>query len=274
MRVERHDTGQARWEVARREAAPALRPFVGAALEGWAQSHGRPSRLREVPFPGVPLVFNLGSAWLIERDHHDSFIAGLHDVPTVVEGAPTWACIELRLTPLGAHRMLGLPMHELTNCVVELEDALPGTRELTDRLRETPNWDERFDRVEAFLARRLARGPAPSPEIEWSWRELARSGGRVRIAALVDELGWSPRRLIDRFREQIGLTPKAAAAVIRFDRAAAALRSPEPPTFASLAYRCGYADQAHLNRDFRRFAGTTPSAFLTSVTEAGGIAAA
>jgi AraC-like DNA-binding protein len=274
VRVDRHDTGQAQWEVARREAAPALRPLVGAALEGWAQSHGRPSRLREVPFPGVPLILNLDSEWVIESDRHDSFVAGLHDVPTVVAGAPTWACIELRLTPLGAHRVLGLPMHELTNCVVELGDVLPGARELTDRLRDTPHWDERFDQVEAFLSRRLALSPPPSPEIEWSWRELARSGGRVRIAALVEELGWSPRRLIERFREQIGLTPKAAAAVIRFDRAAGALRAAEPPSLASLAYSCGYADQAHLNRDFRRFAGTTPSAFLTSVTEAGGIAAA
>lgn len=274
MRVERHDTGYAQWEVARRAATPVLRPFVGAALEGWAQSHGEPSRLREVPFPGVPLILNLGSAWKIESERHDSFLAGLHDRPTVVEGAQSWACIELRLTPLGAHRVLGLPMHELTNCVVELEDVLPQAQELTDRLRETRDWSERFDQVEAFLARRLARTQPPSPEIEWSWRELARSGGRVRIAALVAELGWSPRRLIARFREQIGLTPKAAAAVIRFDRVAAALRSSEPPSFASLAFDCGYADQAHLNRDFRRFAGTTPSAFVTSVTEAGGITAA
>jgi AraC-like DNA-binding protein len=226
-----------------------------------------------VPFPGVPLILNLGSAWMIESDRHDSFLAGLHNVPTVVEGAPSWACIELRLTPLGAHRVLGLPMHELKNRVVELEDLLPGAQELTDRLRETRDWGERFDHVETFLSRRLALSPPPSPEIEWSWRELARTGGCVRIAALGEELGWSPRRLIARFREQIGLTPKAAAAVIRFDRAAGALRSPVPPSFATLAYRCGYADQAHLNREFRRFAGTTPSAFLTSVTEAGGVAA-
>jgi len=105
VRVERHDNGRAQWVAARREAMPVLRPFVGAALEGWAQSHGRPSRLREVPFPGVPLILNLGSAWTIESDRHDSFVAGLHDAPTVVEGSPTWACIELRLTPLGAHRV-------------------------------------------------------------------------------------------------------------------------------------------------------------------------
>jgi hypothetical protein len=58
VRVDRHDIGHAQWEVARRAATPALRPFVGAALEGWAQSHGQPSRLREVPFPGVPLILN------------------------------------------------------------------------------------------------------------------------------------------------------------------------------------------------------------------------
>jgi AraC-like DNA-binding protein len=280
VRVERHDTEYAQLEVARRAATPALRPLLGTALEGWAQCAGQPSRLREVPFPGVPLILNLGAAWNIEGPalgggaRHDSFLAGLHDGPTVVESARSWACIELRLTPLGAHRLIALPMHELTNRIVELEDVLPGALDLTDRLRELHDWSERFDEVEAFLAMRLALGTAPSPEIEWSWRELARTGGRIRIATLVEELGWSPRRLITRFREQIGLTPKAAAAVIRFDRAAGALRSPAPPSFASLAYGCGYADQAHLNRDFRRFAGTTPSTFLTSLTESGGVVAA
>ena len=222
-----------------------------------------------MPHPGVPLILNLGPRWTLDGPAIrgsvalDSFLAGLHEVPTLRRSlASSWSCIELRLTPLGAYRLTGIPMHELANCVIELEDVLPGARELVDRVRDTPSWCERFDCVETFLVARFADSNAPSPEIEWSWRELARTGGRIRIAALAEELGWSPRRLIERFREQIGLAPKAAAAVIRFDRAAHALRSAGPQSLAELAYDCGYADQAHLNRDFRRFAGTTPVKFV------------
>jgi AraC-like DNA-binding protein len=184
----------------------------------------------------------------------------------------SWDCIELRLTPLGAHSVLGLPMHELTNRTVELEDVVPRVEELTARVRDEPSWPERFDLVEAFLARRLADSVGPSPAVEWSWQRLRQSGGRASIGALAAELGWSHRRLIARFREAIGLAPKTAARVLRFDRAVSALRV-SPNGLAEIALECGYFDQAHLNRDFRELAGTTPGAFVDSLRESGAVAA-
>jgi AraC-like DNA-binding protein len=206
-------------------------------------------------------------------ERRDSFVAGMHAAPAIVRGPSSWACIELRLTPLGAHRFLGLPMHELANRTVELEDLLPRAGELTTRLREACSWAERFDLVEAFLARRLADSVPPSPGVEWSWRRLRGTGGRASISGLAAELGWSHRRLIARFREQIGLAPKTVARVLRFDRAVAALGSSPSRGLAEIALDCGYFDQAHLNRDFRELAGTTPTAFLRSRLDSGGIAA-
>jgi AraC-like DNA-binding protein len=270
-----HETEHARWSVARRAPAPGLRPYLDRALEGWEQFRGPAARLREVPFPGVPLILNLGAPWQIEdpgapRERRESFVGGMHTAASLVEGAASWACIELRLTPLGAHRLLGLPMHELANRTVDLEDLLPRADELTTRLRETGSWTERFDLVEAVLGRRLADSLPPSPGIEWSWQRLRLTGGRASIGALAAELGWSHRRLITRFREQIGLAPKTVARVLRFDRAVTALRSSRPPSLAEVAFECGYFDQAHLNRDFRELAGTTPTAFVGAALESGG----
>jgi AraC-like DNA-binding protein len=277
VEVERRETEDASWTVARRAPAPAVRPYLLGAVEGWEQARGPAAALREVPFPGVPLILNLGSPWRIEDPgappaRRDSFVAGMHAAPTIVQGAGSWACIELRLTPLGARRLLGRPMHELTNRTVELEDVLPRADELTTRLREARSWAERLDLVEAFLIRRLADSEPPSPGVEWSWQRLRLSGGRASIGALASELGWSHRRLIARFREQIGLAPKTAARVLRFDRAVTAL-SASPGRLAEIAFHCGYFDQAHLNRDFRELAGTTPTAFLGAQRESGGVAA-
>jgi len=258
--------------------AVALRPYLLGAPEGWEQT-GVQAALREVPFPGVPLILNLGAPWQIADpgsppQRRDSFVAGMHAAPSLVHAGDTaWACIELRLTPLGAHRLLGLPMHELANRTVELEELLPGASELTARLGETCSWSRRFDLVEAFLARRLAGSVPPSLEVEWSWHRLRRSGGRASIGGLAAELGWSHRRLIARFREQIGLAPKTAARVLRFDRAVGALRSTTARGLAEIALDCGYFDQAHLNRDFRELAGTTPTEFLGSSLDSGGVAA-
>jgi AraC-like DNA-binding protein len=264
-------------EIARHAPAAPLAPYVTGAIEGWEQTDGPRSHLREVPIPGVPVIVNLGSKWNIETAGRtvalDSFTGGLSTSPAIVYGPSSWACIELRLTPLGARRLFGWPMHELANQVVPLEEMLPGTRELVDRLRDARSWPSRFELLDDFLVRRLAGSVEPPPEVEWSWARLHGSHGRLPIHALADELGWSHRRLIARFRNEIGLAPKTFARVIRFDRAAGQLRGPATPSLAEIAFGCGYFDQAHLNRDFREFAGTTPASFVAAQREFGAVAA-
>jgi AraC-like DNA-binding protein len=257
--------------------SPHLRPFLLGPIEGWEQSRGSCATLREVPFPGVPLIFGLETAWLIDgpqaSEREESFVAGMHAAPTfVTPGSGTWACIELRLTPVAAHRILGLSMHELANRTVALADLLPETTELSERLRETTSWQARVQLVEQLLLRRLHQSRAAAGEVAWSWEELRRTSGRVPIATLADEVGWSHRRLIARFREQVGLGPKTVARIMRFDRAVKAVRSPDTE-LAEVALDSGYFDQAHMNREFQALGGTTPRAFRASLLESGGAAA-
>ena len=263
--------------VVRRTPPTPARPHVIGMIEGWEQPVASSARMREVPIPGVPVILNLDAPWEIEsagqREEYDSFTGGLSTAPVFVRGGASWACIELRLTPLGARRLFGRPMHELSNMTVALEDVLPGTRELVERLRDEPSWSARFDLVDDFLLRRLANANEPSPEVEWSWARLHGSHGRAPIRELADEVGWSHRRLIQRFRDQIGLTPKLLARVIRFDRAVRQLRVATTNSLAELAFDCGYFDQAHMNREFREFAGTSPAAFAAALLDSGGIAA-
>lgn len=262
--------------VERRVHSSPLRPFLLAPIEGWQQAGAAQTQLREVPFPGVPLVLGLETAWEIDGptgcERESSFVAGLHTAPTLVRPtARSWSCIELRLTPIAAHRILGLPMHELTNRTVALTDVVPEAAELVARLRDAP-WPERFDLVERFLLRRLDAAREPAREVEWSWQELRRTNGHAAIGELASELGWSHRRLITHFREQVGLAPKAVARVMRFDRAARALRA-ATGGLGEIAYDCGYYDQAHMNRDFRELGGTSPDAFRLSLLDSGGVSA-
>jgi AraC-like DNA-binding protein len=257
VELERNERDGSHWHVARRLPAPALRPLLGQALEGWAWEGRSPASFHELPFPGIPLILNLTEPWQVEGTNLSSFLAGLHTRLTTVAGERTFSCVELRLTPLGTRRLLGLPLHEVTDRSLPLDELLPGAETLVEHLRDVRDWEARFDLVESFLGRRLADSPPPPRELEWAWRELVRSGGRVRVRALARELDWSPRRLIDRFRDQVGLPPKAVARVIRFNRAVTALSS-GTPRIAEVAAACGYADQAHLARDVRAFGGITP----------------
>src|SRR5581483_4851436 len=125
--------------------------------------------------------------------------------------------------------------------------------------------------LEDFLAGRVRaagdrRGAAPRPEVSYTWDRLRRSHGAVSVAELAAETGWSARHLGNQFRAETGLSPKAGARVIRFDRARRRLlrRQAEDGrvVLAELAAECGYYDQAHLARDFRDLAGCPPSVLL------------
>ena len=80
-----------------------------------------------------------------------------------------------------------------------------------------------------------------APEVGWVWQQLLQAGGAVRVSALAAETGWSGRHLTSRFRAEIGLTPKAAARVIRFSRARQLLvRQLAGPGPAAPAARTGW----------------------------------
>jgi transcriptional regulator GlxA family with amidase domain len=80
----------------------------------------------------------------------------------------------------------------------------------------------------------------------------------MRVDALADEVGWTRQHLWSRFRSQLGLSPKRAAQLVRFDRAAHLLAAGNTP--ASVAAETGYADQSHLHREIRAIARATPTA--------------
>uniref|UniRef100_UPI000DE5303C helix-turn-helix domain-containing protein n=1 Tax=Nonomuraea lactucae TaxID=2249762 RepID=UPI000DE5303C len=110
--------------------------------------------------------------------------------------------------------------------------------------------------ADRLLRERVLAGPELGPEVPWAWARLLGTGGRVTVSSLAGSLGWSHRHLVARFHDEVGITPKAAARVIRFGRAARMLRS--GTAIADAAAACGFYDQAHMNREFRALGGTTP----------------
>jgi AraC-like DNA-binding protein len=274
MRISRHESPELRWEMARRRAHPALRRYV-REYTGYTESSSVPLRRREVPSPDVTLILSpsteLRTAQAGDPERHGSFVAALSDRCALVEHDGFQEGVEARLTPLGAHALFGVPMHELTGRVVELDDLLgKGANDLVDRMWERPGWDGRLAFLDQAIANRVMQARELSPGVVWAWQRLRTTYGRAHVSALAEELGWSHRRLIARFREQVGMPPKTVGRILRFDRVARLLRNVEQPRLAELAYDCGYYDQAHLNRDFRDFAGTTPTEYIARRLPPGG----
>jgi AraC-like DNA-binding protein len=210
-----------------------------------------------MPWTGAVAIICFGVPYRLDGEAFEAFVGGLSDRPIDTEFVGEAGGVQIDLTPLGARRVLGLPMDELTNRVVALEDVLGrGARELVERLHDAEGWDERFALLDAALLRRVNAGPEPAPEVAWSFGRLAAADGRLAVGPLADEVGWSRRHFAARWRRDVGMGPKAVARVLRFERALRLLR--EGHGLADVAYDCGYADQPHLNREFRTLAGGPP----------------
>ncbi|MGV9283990.1 helix-turn-helix domain-containing protein [Streptomyces sp. NPDC003730] len=176
--------------------------------------------------------------------------------------------VQLSLTPLGAWAVYGMPSAELAHRLVPLDELLGALAvELADRLRAATTWAARFAALDELLLRAVGRGARDDhvrrvrPEVAEAWRRLVAARGRVQVGAVAAELGWSRRYLTERFRGEVGLSPKTLARVLRFEHAheLAAVRDPLP--WGEVATVSGYADQAHLVRDWREFTGRSPTAW-------------
>lgn len=95
-----------------------------------------------------------------------------------------------------------------------------------------------------------------------AWDLLVGSRGRARVDEVAREVGWSRRHLSARFRAEFGLPPKAVARIARFDHARQLLTATPLGQIATVAADCGYADQAHLTRDWRQLADRAPRRWL------------
>ncbi|MER6417942.1 helix-turn-helix domain-containing protein [Streptomyces sp. NPDC001137] len=273
-------------EAVRAVPAPPLRGLVGW-YSGYRQRGIPHGRHRGLPSPWLTLIITLDEP-LSMAAHPDpgaapgdypTLLGGLHLTPALIDIPGRQSGIQIAISPLGARVLLGLPAGELAGTDVHADDVLGAdVREVHDRVREAPDWAARFAVVDDWLLHRMSRhdgtGTLTSP-VAQAWQRLLSAGGGLRIDKLAADTGFSERHLRNRFRTDIGLTPKAAARVIRFDLARrrlaalphSRLRSSGGtpmgvPDLAGLAADCGYADQSHLDREFAALACCTPSAWL------------
>ncbi|MEU4342140.1 helix-turn-helix domain-containing protein [Nocardia sp. NPDC023852] len=221
------------------------------------------------PDKGVGIVFAATTAVLIVVNlkgtacYPAEFVIRPRDSPVTLDSSFAASYLELWLDPLAAYRLRGTRDIKLNEPITDLGDALgPGGRELVGRIRDEPTWSGRFALLDNFLLNSFQSLPHVLPEIRRAWMLLTSSGGTAPISWIADEVGWSHKHLITKFTRQIGLTPKTAARIIRFDRARDLLVKQSRIPLHEIAAECGYADQSHLNRDFRKFSGVTPTGYI------------
>lgn len=263
------------WEMAFRSPPPCVRPYVRQYC-GYVEQTPGTLRRYEFPLPQVVVIFEFGPPIRLvdpaDQSHADrfpgGFAAGISGNVAITEHDGFQAGMEVTFTPIGARLFFDFPMHELASRIVGLRDVLrPAERDISARLDEAGDWDARFDLLDDFIAGRIAAARATTQLAGWAVGRIEETGGQLDIRALARDLGYSQKHLITLFRDHVGIPPKLAARLYRFDRVVQHIRAGAPGTWAQVAAACGYYDQAHLNREMRLFTGTTPTAVREMMTE-------
>ncbi|HEX6965477.1 MAG TPA: helix-turn-helix domain-containing protein [Gemmatimonadaceae bacterium] len=186
-----------------------------------------------------------------------------HD--NVIVGPLQSFCVHF--TPLGANALLHLRGGGIADRAVALADLLQPpldteVRAWADEVMHARSFAERVAATDRFFMRRLRRAASPPDLLAVAIARLTGDGeDRTRVSALASQLACSERTLRRHFREELGLSVKRFVRITRFQRAHAFLQRSSHTEWAGAVLRFGYVDQAHLIRDYREFAGTTPARY-------------
>jgi AraC-like DNA-binding protein len=261
-----HDSPIGRWTVTTCVPDAGLEQIVATLWFG--SGHVAYQRDRILPSGQSQLLINLGPPqYRIEPGPPerrvpfvDVWYSALHQGPIDTETPHGTALLGVAFTPCGAFPWLRTEVGDLTDRIIALADALgDGVLALRERLLNTASIAERFALVERWLLRRLSPRHDVHPAVRWSVGRIAATGGRIPVAALAIETGYTRKHLAQLFERQVGLSPKALSRVHRFRGAMHLLNDPERIPWAALADQCGYYDQSHLTNEFRLFSGLTPT---------------
>lgn len=168
----------------------------------------------------------------------------------------------------GAAPFFNFPISELSGNVIELD--LIWKREvlaLREQLLEAEGAERKFDLLEAYLVRKAQEELQPDPTVAAALDKL-RSWPVLRVGELAAQLGLSHKQMLARFDCRVGVTPKFASRIFRFQKAVCATaQAKSVPDWPDLAVKCGYFDQSHMIHEFQELAGLTPIEYARGRTQ-------
>lgn len=248
-------------------AQPRLGPFIKCF---WVLSIDRlepgGSRQKILPDGCMEIVIHIGSPFRrirnnVARTQAQAFLVGqLTECLVLEESAPSHV-MGVRFKPGGAAAFIPSDLSEIRNDEVALESLWgPKGRDVHEAVINAGSDEDRIRILESFLLG-LLRGAPVDGRVDEAVRLIERRHGRIAIGEFSAHVNWSPRQLERQFLRRIGIAPKELARTVRFQALLHRARG-SPADWASLAVDCGFFDQAHMIREFRRFSGESPEAFL------------
>ncbi|HEV8512097.1 MAG TPA: AraC family transcriptional regulator [Cyclobacteriaceae bacterium] len=165
-----------------------------------------------------------------------------------------------RFYPYASSLFFPANVSSFMNDSIDLYAILSGeSTEFYNRLMEQPSLGQKIKALDAFLIQRLTKGNRKHEQfklIERLCNQIDKDES-LNIKKLASYFGFSDRYIQKLFLDWVGLTPKSFHNVQRFNKSLELIQSTDS-SLTSIAYECGYYDQAHFIKDFKSYTGITP----------------
>jgi AraC-like DNA-binding protein len=169
--------------------------------------------------------------------------------------------------PGGLHRLLGMPMTDCFDFPLDVSLLWSAEiRQVNQQLQETTHYDQMQQIVEAFLFRQLQKKPVGKHPIDGAFQLLADPVRMVSLDYLADQACLSPRQFERQCHQRLGLPPKMFRRLARFSSAFRLKEKRPDLDWLDIALQHNYYDLQHMRRDFKAFAGVTPTLLLQEET--------
>ncbi|MBD2703305.1 AraC family transcriptional regulator [Spirosoma sp. BT702] len=180
---------------------------------------------------------------------------------------PDMLIIATFFVPGGLHRLLGIPMTEFFDYALDVSLLwAPQIRQVDEQLRQTHNYKQMQQIVEAFLLDRLRKKQLEQHPIDRAFQRMEDPSRPASLDYLADQACLSPRQFERKCYERLGLGPKTFGRLVRFSKAVRLKEKCPQLDWLEIALQSGYYDSQHLRRDFKEFAGSTPTLLLEQET--------
>lgn len=246
---------------------PELAPYVECFWElrnDAHDEHAPPERI--LPDGCFELVLNFGEVF--KRFHPDgtvelqpkALMVGQMTRHVMIKPTGRIDLLGVRFHPGGAFPFFRFPQNEMTDRIFDIDAIVPFSTIFSELLNH-PSTSDRIKIIETWLCTAFRSGKNDLRLTQWATQTILAHNGVVHLKSFQQTLGVSERQLERLFKNQVGLSPKMFARIIRFQSIFRALES-ESADWLPLVYECGYYDQSHFLKDFKSFAGELPSSYF------------
>lgn len=226
-----------------------------------------PSTFEVLPDGYAEIVFTFGSDCSISTHEGlqllpSPFLMGLLGQPVILHAKNHLEVIGIRCFPWTVFDLLGLPSGQ--NSVHTFEHPIAQLQPSLHKFIQAGNITEAFNYVKQYFLD-ANMGIATNSMLYKAGVAMRKANGTIPVSQVAAAAHATIRTLERNFKHAAGYTVKDVAGLMRFEQVRNHLFSYPDANLASLAQELGYADQAHLSREFKRYTGTTPAAFARKV---------